>query len=160
MGLRIGRRGSNVAPLGNSCWRCKTPICPISVSVPAGAGGLVLRRGPTGWRWTQPLGACLLSQAWKRTDPQSCSHAAPASGAGEGDGAGGCEGTALHPQQLSLTARGLQPLLPPASVPLEALSPFRPGSCPLGGGVHQASSSALGLDPLRLSGGTHVISCP
>lgn len=149
-------------PLGRQLLEVQNPYLPNKCVCPCWSRGSGLPP------WTHRLevdsatGGRLLSQAWKHTDPQSCSHAALASGAGEGHGAGGggCKGTALHPQQSSLTARGLQPLLPPSSAPLEALSPFRPQSCPLGGGVHQASPSAFGLDSLRLPGGTHVISCP
>lgn len=64
----------------------QNPICPVSVSVPAGARRLVLHRGPASLRMAPLLGGCLPSGAWKPASQQSRPLPASSTGTG-GDGA-------------------------------------------------------------------------
>lgn len=64
----------------------QNPICPVSVSVPAGVRRLVLRRGPAYLRTAPVLGGCLPSGARKPADQQSRPLPASSMGTG-GDGA-------------------------------------------------------------------------
>lgn len=125
MGLKTGGKRLQRGPLG---LEAQNPICPVSVSVPGGARRLVLHRGPASLRAGPLLGGCLPSGARKPADQQShlCLHRPRARA-----------GTALSPQQLSLTCP------PPTSAPLGGPVCFPTWFLPSG----RWSSSALLICP-------------
>ena len=126
-----------MAPLG---LEAQNPICPVRVSVPAGARRLVLHRGPASLRAALLLGGCLPSGARKPADQQS--RPLPASSTGTGGDGAESPATVADPPATRQCPPGWPCLLSHLVLALCKAVII----CPL--------DLPLAVDPLKLSGGT------